>query len=60
MNNIHLTVCVVISNYSKLQHIEKSQDFIHCKMQGALNGKTIGGLHVVCVCVCVCAIRWLL
>jgi len=54
MNNIHLTVCVVISNYSKLQNIEKSQDFIHCKMQGALNGKTIGGLHVVCVCVCVC------
>ena len=40
------TVCVVISNYSKLQNIENtSQDFIHCKMQGALNGKT---MHVVC------------
>jgi len=28
------TVCVVISNYSKLKNIEnKSEDLIHCKMQ---------------------------
>ena len=33
-------------NYSKEQNIENtSQDFIHCKMQGALKGKT---MHVVC------------
>jgi len=39
-------VCVVISNYSKLQNIENtSQDLIHCKMQGELNGKTVS---VVC------------
>jgi len=39
------TVRVVISNYSKLKNIENtSHDSIHCKMQGALNGKTI---HVV-------------
>jgi len=39
-------VCVVISNYSRLQNIENtSQDLIHCKMQGALNWKT---MRVVC------------
>jgi len=39
------TACVVISNDSKLQIIENaSQDLIHCKMQGTLNGKT---MHVV-------------
>jgi len=39
------TVRVVISNYSKLKNIENtSHDSIHCKMQGALNGKT---MHVV-------------
>ena len=40
------TVCIVISDYRKLHNIEDtSQDLIHCKMQDALNGKT---MHVVC------------
>jgi len=40
-------VCVVISNYSRLQNIENtSQDLIHCKMQGALNGKTMRVVYV--------------
>ena len=40
-------VCVVISNYSRLQNIENtSQDLIHCKMQGALNWKTMRVVYV--------------
>ena len=45
------TVCVVILNYRKLQNIENtSADSIDCKMQGALNGKTV---HVGPIVVCV-------
>ena len=36
---------VVILNYSQLQKYWKYKSWIHCKMQGALSGKT---MHVVC------------